>query len=866
MAASPPISAFLLPVVLVGLPACVQLVSPTAPEPTEHRLDEGAEARNKSARREWIEGMHLAPPGVDWREVERANGLAAMGRRNAIVTGRAAAAAAGTWRELGSRNQAGRMYAAAWSSDGQSLYAGSALGGVWIGGRDGSNWTPIGDNLYGGAHDLVVVTGPPGAPDIVLRHAGGMVHRSADQGLTWTEPAGLAAVSQVARLLALPDHTILLVGYDTNALYGWGVYRSVDRGLSFTRTFDMKTWKSDLWAPRDTLGSVFVFKKDKLYESTDGGRTFVQVGNPLPFQAGDVRLRGSEHPSLVLSLAAKNGTTWQIWRSFDHGTSWNHVHDCTDFWGAFECSSQDPNLLAYGGVEMRVSRDGGATFSVVNPWGAYYGNPAIYLHADIMRILCLPDANAPQGEVWYIGTDGGLYHSLDRLQSVANLSLTGLGVSQYYSTLTSRRRPDLVMAGAQDQGFQRAQLGAPGGGGGPWADFAQLISGDYGHLSCYNGTHDFVFAPYPGFVLVSDNETSPNLITSGDLNFPAGLDHLWLPPVVADPDARAACFLAARDSIWRCKRTGYWNWTWSQWSTTSFGGRMVSALAFSPLDSSRAWAACTDGTLWRSLDHGVTWSMSQGGGPGSHYFYGTSLWPSTTNVDEVWVGGSGYGAPPVMRSLDGGVSWQARRNGLPNTLVYDLCEAPGGGGQMFCGTENGAWMYDPATGQWQDILGATAPITIYWSVEPVWAEGIVRFGTYGRGIWDYLLDLPGAFPYGELRGDANVLTLRGAGVPRIGANYSVTIAGAVPNAAGKLVVAAAADDRPYLGGTLLVNGAGARLWSFTAGPQGEATLTAAVPNDGGLVGREFFLQAFAPDAGQAQGWALSHGLRLRIGP
>jgi hypothetical protein len=38
-----------------------------------------------------------------------------------------------------------------------------------------------------------------------------------------------------------------------------------------------------------------------------------------------------------------------------------------------------------------------------------------------------------------------------------------------------------------------------------------------------------------------------------------------------------------------------------------------------------------------------------------------------------------------------------------------------------------------------------------------------------------------------------------------------------------------------------------------------------VPNDPGLVGRDFYLQAFAPDPAQAQGWALSNGLRLRIG-
>jgi len=855
----------LLPLTLIATTAwsCSQL-GQQPPAPTEHLQDEDAESRNKAARRAWVEGRHRAAPGVDWRQIERANGLAAMDRKNALAGSRGGARA-GSWQELGSRNQAGRMFATAWSSDGQQLYAGSALGGVWVGGRDGSNWTPIGDNLYGGAHDLAVVPHPTGGPDIVLRRSGGMVHRTVDGGATWSAPNGLSNLNDVARILTLPDHTILMVAYDSNALNGWGVYRSVDRGLSFSRTHDMNTWRSDIWAPRDALGSVYVFKKDKLYQSTDGGASFVQVGGTLPFQASDVRLRGTEGPTPALSLAAKNGGQWQIWRSFDLGGSWSHVHDCTDFWGGFECSSQDPDLMAYGGVEMRVSRDGGASFQVVNSWGSYYGNPAIYLHADIMRIDCRPEAGAPQGEVWYVGTDGGVYQSLDRMQTVENLSLSGLGVSQYYSTFTSRRRPELVMAGSQDQGYQRSQLGAPGGGGGPWADFDQLISGDYGHISSYNGTHDMVFSPYPGFVLVTDDEDDPNLITGGDLNFPSGLGRLWLPPVVADPYARAGFFLCAQDSIWRCKRTGFWNWNWTQHSTTGFGGRMLSALAFSPIDPDLAWAACTDGTLWRSTDHAVTWTMTQGGGPGSHYFYGTALWPSTLDVDEVWVAGSGYSAPPVMRSLDGGLTWTARRGGLPNTLVYDICEVPGGGGQMACASENGAWIYDPASGQWDDALGAAAPITLYWSVEPVWSSGIVRFGTYGPGIWDYQPDLPGNFPYGELRDGANVLEQRGARVPRVGQAYTALVSGGPASASGVLVIASAAQDAPYLGGHLLVSGAGALQWSFTTGPSGDGSIPATVPNNPVFAGREYFLQAFVQDPAQPQGWALSHGLRIRIG-
>ena len=34
-------------------------------------------------------------------------------------------------------------------------------------------------------------------------------------------------------------------------------------------------------------------------------------------------------------------------------------------------------------------------------------------------------------------------------------------------------------------------------------------------------------------------------------------------------------------------------------------------------------------------------------------------------------------------------------------------------------------------------MGTEAPLTIYWCVEWVPEIGVARFGTYGRGIWDY---------------------------------------------------------------------------------------------------------------------------------
>ena len=53
-------------------------------------------------------------------------------------------------------------------------------------------------------------------------------------------------------------------------------------------------------------------------------------------------------------------------------------------------------------------------------------------------------------------------------------------------------------------------------------------------------------------------------------------------------------------------------------------------------------------------------------------------------------------------------------------------------------------MRHPTDGEWEDLTGADAPLTTYWSVEILPHENTARFGTYGRGIWDFRMETPQA--------------------------------------------------------------------------------------------------------------------------
>ncbi|MBM4116140.1 T9SS type A sorting domain-containing protein [bacterium] len=693
------------------------------PMPTEHRLDEDAERLNRKGRRAWMEQMHRAAPGTDWRTIEASNGRAREARHAAA--GRRVA----TWTEIGSRNQAGRMHCAAISVAGDSLYAGSDLGGLWKGDLWGNGWRPLSDNLYGGVRGGVAVAGTN--PEVItVLSTSAVVRYSVDQGATWQLPAGLPAVPQLAtRVMRDPGNANRVYLLLASQGQGTELYRSENAGRSYTLINHTNNSVADFWLDRLDGSDLYLMVSRTLYRSTNQGATWTPLGN-LPSYPGKVILAGSEAGAPTFYAAARIANNWELWRSTDGGLNWAYRAELDDWWETLNCSITNPDIVVYAGVEAWRSTNGGGSFTKVNGWGEYYGNPLHKLHADNpgLEVFNIPGL----GERWFPCTDGGIYRSDDRMASVTNLSLHGLGVSQYYDVLTSVNDPYRIAAGSQDQGYQWAD-----GLRDPIADFAQLISGDYGHLTSGNGTHSIVFSVYPGFTLVQQGETAPGLHY---LDFPAGSSHLWLPPIVADPEDLQAYYFCGQ-YLYRGRWLGGNNVSYTNHAQnfTAYGGSYLSAFAISPLDLDRRLAVTDTGEIWYSHDRGASWQHSDDQGPSSHYFHGTGIAFSPLSTQRAWLGGSGYSGPAVYRSDDGGLNWTPAGEGLPATLVYMLAAESPASETLYAATEAGPYLLPAGGASWQ-YIGAGAPLTLFWSVEAVPAIGVMRFGTYGRGIWDFATD------------------------------------------------------------------------------------------------------------------------------
>jgi len=248
---------------------------------------------------------------------------------------------------------------------------------------------------------------------------------------------------------------------------------------------------------------------------------------------------------------------------------------------------------------------------------------------------------------------------------------------------------------------------------------------------------------------------SPETDTWGlTLDFP-GSGHLWLAPLMADPDNPQVAYLGGGginggNHMIKLEINGN-NISYEE-LPQSFPGT-ISAMAISPIDYSYWYVLTDNGKFYYSSDAGQTWSNNQWfTGPNAHYFYGSSILPSPVDLGKVYISGSGYSNPAVYVSNNHGNSFLPLMEGLPNTLAFDL-DCTEDGNFIFAATEVGPYVHVVSDGQWYDLAGVGAPDQTYWTVEYIENINTVRYGTYGRGIWDFVLDDNFNIVYGDVNDD-----------------------------------------------------------------------------------------------------------------
>jgi hypothetical protein len=309
--------------------------------------------------------------------------------------------------------------------------------------------------------------------------------------------------------------------------------------------------------------------------------------------------------------------------------------------------------------------------------------------------------------------------------------------------------PYSIFAGSQDQGLQKSITYNQG-----VQDFEQIISGDYGHLVSGNSGIS-IWTNYPGFTIYYPNIANSN--ASMSLDFP-GSGYLWIAPLMAHPSSPEKVILggggvSGGNHLVELSALG--NQITYDEHLFNFSGT-ISAMGYSPIDSSYRYVLTENGKFYYSLDNGENWTMTSSfTGPGSHYFYGSTIWSSRQELETVYIGGSGYSNSPVYVSYNHGETFSAMDNGLPNTLVFQL-SGTSDDALLFAATEIGPYGYSHNENEWFLLSGISAPDQTYWTVDYIPDINTARFGTYGRGIWDFVIDDNYYINFGDVNQDNSI--------------------------------------------------------------------------------------------------------------
>ncbi len=730
------------------------------PQPTDIAFTQGNEDGEWQEKLKWIETMHKCDSNINWRTVNYKVRLdKTKYRKESYHTKNESISIAdglllGNWRETGSNNLAGRTHLIEVDPIVDSIYCASSGGNIWKADKNGNGWYVLNDDFQiddikmlrkienAGNYKLLVASGAWGIPGF---------YYSGDDGANWTVSTGLSNIANLGYVMKSVvandvQRTIYLLAMEWNDA-NWEkatcLYVSTNMGVSFTKKLTFLESEHgdenlfDIWCdPEDDV--CYLAKEDEIYY-LDASYSAVLISQYTQNNPGNVMLSGCKTDTqtfLYTAIYADNNT--DFYQSSNSGSSWTSKGSIatTPFMkNSFTVSQKNPQLLYFGGVECYRSTNGAQNWSMLNTWGEYYANIQHKLHADIPSINSFIDSE--DNEFVYVNTDGGTYISYDQLTSVENISMQNLNIGQFYSVYSHRSNSNYIFAGSQDQGYQLCNNNT----GNNTASFTQILSGDYGHLVSSNGGNS-IWMVYPGYAMYYPNATTnQNYSEWWSFNIDG---QFWIPPLMPHPSNPNICYLGGgtTDSgthIFELSSNG--SSLNANELAFDFSGNTsataISAMAFSPINTNYRYVMNGNGEFFQSTNAGFNWEMTTGfNGPDGNYLYGAALVPSKITLGKVYVAGSGYSNPPVFVSEDNGENFTSMSNGMPSTMVYEIAVTPNDE-FIFAATDAGPYVYVSETNQWYDLAQNYAPDQIYWTVDYDPNTQTARFGTYGRGIWDF---------------------------------------------------------------------------------------------------------------------------------
>ncbi|MFN6135568.1 MAG: WD40/YVTN/BNR-like repeat-containing protein [Bacteroidota bacterium] len=655
---------------------------------------------------------------------------------------------------------------------------GAAGGGVWKSTNGGVSFTPIFDDypqsigairIDQARPDTVWVgTGEPWTRNSTSVGEG--LFRTTDAGKTWSK-IGLDSTERIAMIAIHPKSPSTVFVAAPGPLFHdsehRGLYRTTDFGVTWNKVLagDRRTGCTDVVIdpknPKIMLASMWSFRRTPysftsggsgggIFRSTDGGTTWTKMSKGLP--SGDVgRIAIAMSPvdpkTVYASVEAKESG---LYVSTDGGLSWQrrYVGGAVDirpfYFSRIVCDPKDKNVIYKHGVGLYRSDDGGMTFGTV-------ANSA---HSDHHAVWIDP-ANT---EHLLIGTDGGVYESLDKGRSVRFFG--NIPIGQFYHVTTDDQQPYKVYGCLQDNSSWFGPSRKPGGiGNGDW----QLVGGGDGfHVVVDRGNPDIVFWESQGGNIVRTNTKTGQSKTvapkpdDGSMK----LRYNWNSPIVRG--TKAGVVYVGSQYVHRSTDLGE---SWKRISpdlTTNDSTKLsqeesggltvdnssaenhctVFTIAESPRSESIIWAGTDDGNLQVTTDGGASWRNVTPNVPGLPKATWVSCVEPSSHADAtcfVTFDGhmTGDMTTYVYMTTDMGATWKPLSAPYLKGYAHVVRQDPRRSSSLYLGTESGLYISNDNGQSWTHFRNKLPMVAVRDLAVQSREEELV-VATHGRGL--YIID------------------------------------------------------------------------------------------------------------------------------
>lgn len=633
-------------------------------------------------------------------------------------------------------------------SDENTLYLGTAAGGLWKTTDGGQNWNElfgqIGTQTIGSVHIEAanpsrVWVGTGEDKSSCSGYFGIGLYLSVDAGGSFVARNGsgsntlnLSWISAVASKPGSPN-TVFAGGTGVcdasgNSSAG-GLYRSLDGGSNWTRILSGALY--DIVFDPSNANTVYAGfgGTTGVWKSTDGGANFVKLSNGITYGSGRLRIAlAPSNPQVLYSIQGNS-----LHRSTDGGSSFALRNgaacegQCT-YNMTLDVHPSNPDELIVGTIRHARSTDGGVTLTAMtSTWG---GGQAVHQDTHVVRY------SRSNGNRFWVGTDGGLWRSDNGGSSYANLN-ANIDSVLFYDVAVDPRDPTRVFGGAQDNSSSGRFAG-----GLIW-DTTRVTGDGMMNLVVPENPSIVVQAGYPssGFPSVHRSLTggAPNTLstipTTGLVNggFP------WVTPLAASPahHVHPGTLFIGSNRIWRgIAATPNASWTWTEVTTAALASTINVIEAYIGGDGALGvYAGGSNGRVYRCANvHSSAGCVDVTGSlPTGRTL--TDIAVDRRNPQRIFVTRADFQGARLYRSLDQGNTWSAIGNGLPQVPANSVTIAPRDAQQIFVATDIGIYTSVDGGANFAPYNDGMPIGNVVMDLEVLPARDAIVAGSYGRGAW-----------------------------------------------------------------------------------------------------------------------------------